>query len=80
MTSEEIEALAASDAATLAVVNCLVRFLEAKDVLRRAEFIDFLEQTGRSMESEGANELLRRFFRTAVESIRADKVAPHSLN
>lgn len=80
MTPNEVEAVAASDTATLVLVSCLVRFLEAKDVLRRAEFIGFLESTAASFESEGADRRMLQLFRSRIETLRADKAAPESLN
>jgi hypothetical protein len=74
MAQNPAEGIAAAIAATLAVTNCLVRFLDNRGVLQRAEFIAYLDQTASHIETEGVNEALLQVFRAHIESIRMDRI------
>jgi hypothetical protein len=74
MAQNPAEGISAAIAATLAVTNCLVRFLDDRGLLQRAEFIAYLDQTASRIETEGANEALLQVFRANIETIRMDRI------
>jgi hypothetical protein len=68
------EGISAAIAATLAITNCLVRFLDDRGLLQCAEFIAYLDQTASRIETEGESEALLQVFRANIESIRMDRI------
>jgi hypothetical protein len=75
MQSSEIERLVDVDLAFLGVTNCLVRFLDAKGVLVRSEFIGYLRAAAERLEREGFRPDLLRFFRAAIGTLEQDQSA-----
>jgi hypothetical protein len=71
MTPAQAAAIAASDNATLAILNALVSFLEKQGVLSRQDFAAFLEAAITGWREEGMNAQLLSLIEIKVQSLEA---------
>ncbi|WP_336492795.1 hypothetical protein [Methylobacterium nigriterrae] len=60
MKPSQIEAIAAADNATVAILNALLTYLEKHGVVRREDFAAFLAASVEGWRAEGADEKLMR--------------------
>ncbi|SFL24266.1 hypothetical protein [Methylorubrum salsuginis] len=62
MPQSPTEAIAATDNATVAILNALIAYLEKQGVLRREDFSAFLAASIAGWRAEGADERLMRLI------------------
>ena len=70
---ETIKMLLASDGANLALINLLLAFLDFRGIIRRREFISFLEGELAKAESDNTiDENVRQILKIIVEGLSKD--------
>ncbi|WP_375466320.1 hypothetical protein [uncultured Methylobacterium sp.] len=72
MKPSQVEAIAATDNATVAILNVLITFLEKQGVLARDDFTAFLAATIEGWRAEGADEKLLRLIEIKARGMALD--------
>ncbi|GLS44428.1 hypothetical protein [Methylobacterium brachythecii] len=72
MKPSQLEAIAAADNATLAIVNLLIAFLEKQGVMSREDFCAFLSAAIEGWREEGVDEKLLRLVEIKAKGVALD--------
>ncbi|GJE59109.1 hypothetical protein [Methylobacterium trifolii] len=72
MKPSHLEAIAAADNATVAIINLLIAFLEKQGVLARDDFAAFLSAAIEGWRAEGADEKLLRLIEIKAGGMTLD--------
>ncbi len=72
MKPSQLEAIAATDNATIAIINLLITFLEKQGVMSRNDFAAFLSAAIEGWRAEGADEKLLRLIEIKAEGMALD--------
>lgn len=72
MTNIQTEAIAATDNATVAILNVLMAFLEKQGVMRREDFGNFLHASIEGCRAEGVDEKLLRLIEIKARGMALD--------
>ena len=72
MKPSEVEAIAAADNATVAIINALITFLEKQGVMNRKDFGAFLSAAIDGWRAEGADEKLLRLIEIKAKGMALD--------
>lgn len=72
MKPSQLEAIAAADNATVAIINVLITFLEKQGVMSREDFIIFLSAAIEGWRAEGADEKLLRLIEIKIKGMALD--------
>ncbi|GJE44831.1 hypothetical protein [Methylobacterium soli] len=78
MTPSQAETIAATDNATVAILNVLITFLEKQGVMKREEFGGFLRAAIEGWRAEGADDKLIRLIEIKAQTMALGP--PRSLN
>ena len=72
MTPSQVEAIAAADNATVAIINVLITFLEKQGVMSREDFAAFLSAAMEGWRAEGADDKLLRLIEIKAKGMALD--------
>lgn len=75
MKPSQVEAIAAADNATVAIINVLITFLEKQGVMNRDDFAAFLSAAIEGWRAEGIDEKLLRIIEIKSKGMALDPPA-----